>query len=280
VTLAAAIPCRTGGSGRRHFGGCCTINSTLPNVQFAKVDKGKRQLLLRTPDGIVPLTSLSDGYQNVAGWLGDLLYCVTETFRDFARPLDTRGLLLIDELDLHLHPTWQRRIREFLSARLPNFQIVATTHSALTAHQTQQGELHYLERVGGTPVLKVFGGDASRLALTQLIASPIFGLNTLDSVAVEEKKNEYKKLRLRTGSRKIKPSSRSRTRIHSLAQELRDIPNPVMLTSEEKKLQKMLASIKQELRARAVPRAKQKRPRILSKLFRLTRIKRKTMKRM
>lgn len=243
-----------------------TINSTLPHIKFERVDKRRRQILFRTPDGVVPLTSLSDGYQNVAGWIGDLLYCVTETFRDLPHPLDTRGLLLIDELDLHLHPTWQRQIREFLDQRLPNFQIVATTHSALTAHQTKRGELHYLERIGQSPVLRVFDGDASNLALTQLIASPIFGLNTLDSLAVEEKKKEYTSLRQKVKRRTLK-SPASTVRLRVLAEELRDVPNTVTLSTGEKKLQKTLASINEELRAHRSVSRKTKRSGIFGKLF-------------
>jgi hypothetical protein len=41
-------------------------------------------------------------------WIGDLLYRVTEIFDDYKAPLKTRGLFLIDEVDLHLHPKWQR----------------------------------------------------------------------------------------------------------------------------------------------------------------------------
>lgn len=250
-----------------------TINNTLPNVRFAKVDKRKRRLLFRTPDGIVPLSALSDGYQNVAGWLGDLLYCVTDTFADFAKPLDARGLLLIDELDLHLHPTWQRRVREFLNARLPNFQIVATTHSALTAHQSGPGELHYLERVEGIPRIRAFEGDPSKIGLPQLIASPIFGLNTLDSAEVEEKKNEYR--RLRKTSQRQRLSTRSSQRMYSLARELQDIPNPTLLTAQERKLARTLASIRQGLGPPRTGAKITKRRPILSRLLRGVKSKKK-----
>ena len=55
-------------------------------------DRAQRRLLFRTADGVLPLAALSDGYQNVAAWVGDVLYRLTETFHDRRRPLDTRGL--------------------------------------------------------------------------------------------------------------------------------------------------------------------------------------------
>ena len=80
----------------------------------------------QTMDGTVTLGELSDGYQNLAAWIGDLLYRITEAFAHHRQPLHARGLLLIDEIDAHLHPAWQRKLREFLTAKLPNFQIIAT----------------------------------------------------------------------------------------------------------------------------------------------------------
>ena len=69
----------------------------LRGISFSKIDKKKGQLMFSTPLGTIPMSQLSDGYQNVAAWTGDLLYRITETFDDYKAPLKTRGLLLIDE---------------------------------------------------------------------------------------------------------------------------------------------------------------------------------------
>lgn len=121
-------------------------NSFLPGVSFHSIDKCQKQVLFETSDGLVPLEQLSDGYQNMAAWIGDLLFRITETFRDRREPLHARGLLLLDEIDLHLHPKWQRLLYDFVSDKLPNFQVVATTHSALTAQQAGENELFALRR--------------------------------------------------------------------------------------------------------------------------------------
>lgn len=142
------------------------LNALLPDVKFVGIDKEASTLRFETPDGEVSLEELSDGYQNVAAWIGDLLYRVTDAFAHFKQPLQARELLLIDEIDAHLHPAWQRRLRDFLTSKLPNFQILATTHSALTLQQAHEGEATILTRDDCKQVIaNGFPGDPSKLRL-------------------------------------------------------------------------------------------------------------------
>lgn len=174
------------------------LNDLLPNVRFDSIDKINKQLLFKVGKDIIPLNLLSDGYQNVAAWIGDLLYRITETFKDYKNPLNTRGLLLIDEVDLHLHPKWQRLLLNYIHAKLPNMQLIATTHSALTAQQTNQGELFYLQRDDtGTPQIEDFKGIPKQMLIHQLLLSPLFGLTTDESTEVEQLKEEYLHLKNR-----------------------------------------------------------------------------------
>ena len=169
------------------------LSDLLPGVDFKGIDKETRQLTFHTADGNLPLSLLSDGYQNVAGWCGDLLYRVTEIFSDFKNPFDARGLLLIDEIDLHLHPVWKRQLVSFLTEKLRNFQIIATTHSALTVHQAGEGELFVLRRraANSPPTVTQYEGAPRNLMLHQLLLSPLFNLDTVDRLSTgrgEEKR--------------------------------------------------------------------------------------------
>jgi len=169
------------------------LHEFLPGIAFHSIDKENKRVLFETVDGIIPLDQLTDGYQNMAAWIGDLLYRITETFRDYKNPLTTRGLLLIDEIDLHLHPYWQRKLLNFIGKKLPNFQVIATTHSPLTAQQTDEGELFALKRNPENIVEIVpFVGSPKSLLVNQLLMTPVFGLETDESYAVEQAKNEYK----------------------------------------------------------------------------------------
>ncbi|UCB52361.1 MAG: AAA family ATPase [Candidatus Zixiibacteriota bacterium] len=195
------------------------LNSFLPGVSFSRIDKKKGRLLFRTPDGIVPLYLLSDGYRNMAGWIGDLLYRITETFRDYKSPLKARGLLLIDEVALHLHVKWQRVLLDFLDKKLPNFQLVATTHSPIAAQQADAGELHYLERERKKIKLQEFSGNPRNLLLNQLITADLFGLETDESQEIEAKKEKYKKLR-----DKRRLSVKEKAKLEKMKEELKELP--------------------------------------------------------
>lgn len=198
------------------------LDELLPDITFAGIDKERRRLMFETADGDLPLSALSDGYQAMAAWCGDLLWQITETFRDYRDPLKARGLLLVDELDLHLHPVWQRRLVSFLKSILPNVQVVATTHSPLTVHQAGEGELFVLRREDGRVAMRAYDGAPSKLMLHQLLQSPLFGLDTLDSPQVEKIRDELRSLQ-RIGEPGEPPAS-DRKRIRTLEQKLSDVP--------------------------------------------------------
>lgn len=128
------------------------LDDFLPDIRFAHIDRQAEKLMFQTPDGLVALEHLSDGYQNVAAWIGDLLYQITLMFDDYQDPLHARGLLMIDEIDLHLHPDWQIRLLDFLDRQLPHMQLVVTTLSEATARHGPGGALHAcIRRDLGTP---------------------------------------------------------------------------------------------------------------------------------
>lgn len=199
------------------------LNQLLPDMQFSRIDRESRQIIFNTVDGEVPLSQLSDGYQNMAAWCGDLLYRITEAFPDRRDPLSTRGVLLIDEIDLHLHPIWRRRLVEFLSITLPNFQFIATTHSALTAQQSGEGELYVIRREGRyhLPTLTPFIGEPRNMMLHQLLMSPMFGLRTMDSVAVENARSVVRSLSIR----KTPLSADENQQLQHMHEVLSDAPN-------------------------------------------------------
>ncbi|MCP4589373.1 MAG: AAA family ATPase [bacterium] len=164
----------------------------LPGMRLDHIDKERRQLMFKTAAGMLPLSQLSDGYQNVAAWCGDLIYRLSSIFPGVTNPLNSCALLLIDEVGLHLHPTWQRKLMAFLTQTLPGLQILATTHSPLAAHQAKSNELYILHRPSPRkpPVLVEFPGVPAKMMLHQVITSPAFGLDTLDSAIVEAARSE------------------------------------------------------------------------------------------
>jgi putative AbiEii toxin of type IV toxin-antitoxin system len=79
----------------------------------------------------VPATWLSQGYQAMISWIADLVGQILWEAKDEVDVSDMEGMVLIDEIDIHLHPTWQVGLVTALKRTFPRIQFVATTHSAM-----------------------------------------------------------------------------------------------------------------------------------------------------
>lgn len=196
------------------------LNDLLVGVRFQEINKDKGELMFLVGTESVSLAFLSEGYQNVAAWVGDLLYRITNTFKDYQSPLEIRGVLLIDEIDLHLHPKWQRYLLKYIKAKFPRLQLIATTHSAITAQQTSEKELYFLKKdEQGIVHLEEFKGSPSDLLIHQLLLSPAFGLISDESLKVEEWKQEYRDIKMRKDSNK-----QDEKRLKELSSVLKALP--------------------------------------------------------
>ena len=103
----------------------------------------------------LPFSALSDGYLTSAGWLLDLIARQVESALRQQMPLAAdfmqtmRGLVLIDEIDLHLHPRWQIEIIARTRRLLPQMSFVVTTHNPLTLVGARAEEIWILSNEDG-----------------------------------------------------------------------------------------------------------------------------------
>ena len=108
----------------------------------------------------LPLSALGDGYRAMFALIADLFGWAMFMEEDAPEPRDMSGVVLIDELDQHLHPNWQRRIIRLLARHFPNLQFLVTTHSpAMTLGTTDLADdlcqiylLHYDEEKGAVAI--------------------------------------------------------------------------------------------------------------------------------
>jgi energy-coupling factor transporter ATP-binding protein EcfA2 len=117
-------------------------------IEFAGIGEDKNGLFpqFNTPDGVIPLNVLSQGTQSLIQWCADLLIGYAK-FHDFPKSLDDKpGVLIIDEIDAHLQPSWQRRILPILTAEFPALQVFCATHSPLTLSGLKAGQVQLLQR--------------------------------------------------------------------------------------------------------------------------------------
>jgi hypothetical protein len=174
------------------------ITSLLPgDVRIDQVTK-TGLINFRINGQVVPTINLSDGYRSIIALVGDLIWRLLLTFPDMDDPTQASGVVLIDELDIHLHPTWQRFIADWLRKIFPRLQFIVATHSpfvaigagedALTLRFTKDGN-------GAFTVQQV--EDISTYDADRVLKSPAFDLVSTYSPQIQKEIERYHQLRLR-----------------------------------------------------------------------------------
>ena len=117
-------------------------------IAFTGVDEDSTGFFpsFQTIDGTMPLNTMSQGTQSVIQWLAHLVIGYAEYY-DFPEHLeDEPGTLIVDEIDAHLHPAWQRGIIRTLTRHFPRLQIFCSTHSPLMLAGLEPGQIQLLTR--------------------------------------------------------------------------------------------------------------------------------------
>lgn len=177
--LTAWLPALRKDNPGRHKQVVTLINRLLPRgTRFtAKLVAGEYLFKLRGAE--VPFGALSDGYRAYIGWIADLLHHVCMGCPKGKKLVDNRGIVLVDEIDLHIHPEWQLTIIPRLARALPRLQFILTTHSPIVAGTLEQANVHHLRtaKAGHTiverPEEELFG-----LSADQILGSHLFGLTS------------------------------------------------------------------------------------------------------
>ena len=109
--------------------------------------------------------NLSDGQRIMLTLVGDLASRATilNPHLETAALQKTPGIVLVDELDLHLHPKWQRRVIHDLKATFPSLQFIASTHSPQLIGEAQPEEIRLLDGDETSVPPRSFGIDSSRV---------------------------------------------------------------------------------------------------------------------
>lgn len=111
-----------------------------------------REIAIKNADGtVIRFASLSDGYRNVIKIVTDIAtkMCILNPYLGADILKKTPGIVIIDEIDLSLHPTWQKRIVRILKNLFPKVQFVCATHSPFIIQSLEPGELIVLDDIVG-----------------------------------------------------------------------------------------------------------------------------------
>ncbi len=128
---------------------------------------------------IVDVTQMSDGYRSILSLTFELIrqmirsyghQAVFNNFRNGNYIIDLPGVVLIDEIDAHLHPSWQAKIGEWFLKVFPKLQFIVTTHSPIICRASENGTVWRLRTPGSDyPSGQVTGGEKDRLIYGDLL---------------------------------------------------------------------------------------------------------------
>ncbi len=105
-------------------------------------------------DEWVSLRDLSLGYQTLIAWMVDLAHRLFERYPDCDNPLEQPAIVLVDEIDLHLHPKWQRTVISRLTRIFKQTQFIVTAHSPLIVQSApKDANIVLLKREGDQVVI-------------------------------------------------------------------------------------------------------------------------------
>ena len=107
-------------------------------------DTNEDQIIIHLEEqGILPFNALSDGYRNMVAMVADIAHRASRLnpHHGTEAPQKTSGVVLIDEIDLHLHPKWQRHVVHDLKKAFPRLQFIATTHSPFILQSLNPGQV-------------------------------------------------------------------------------------------------------------------------------------------
>jgi predicted ATP-binding protein involved in virulence len=163
-----------------------------------RIEAGKTGLNVAGPWGKVNFNKLSDGYRSTTLWVLDFLGWLIYAGR-LGDNNEIGGILIIDELEQHLHPRWQRNIVELLRRQFPKTQIIASTHTPLVAAgvaDIDESCLLKLERDENNEI-KIVTIDQAEIAgkrADQILTSPAFDLLTTRNNKSHDEVDRYTEL--------------------------------------------------------------------------------------
>jgi AAA domain, putative AbiEii toxin, Type IV TA system/AAA domain len=203
-------------------------------------------------------SQLPDGLRSTVGWLADFLMRMDVYDQWVAKeslPIDETGrILLLDEVDAHLHPRWQRRILPSIKQSLPDVQVFATTHSPFVIASCSSARIHVLEVDNNGVARNRPAVDAPVGESILATLKDIFGVSSRFDLETEELLDEWNELDRGQAVGSLSPKKKQRmaelTRdLSSRSEELRQIVSPVVSIDDA-----LLASLKSQAEKSESPR--------------------------
>ncbi|MCP1488378.1 uncharacterized protein (TIGR02646 family) [Pseudomonas fluorescens] len=115
-----------------------SLKDLLPVNSDATLIRKNKNMICETDGGAVTLSELSDGYKSVLALAMDIMFHLTSSSFDME---SAQGVVMIDELEVHLHPRWKIQIVDRLRQLFPRVRFIVSTHDPLCVQGLKDGEL-------------------------------------------------------------------------------------------------------------------------------------------
>jgi energy-coupling factor transporter ATP-binding protein EcfA2 len=183
----------------------------MPNeITVDRVDSDG--LWLKDRNGLqLAWSDMSDGYRAALALLADILRHLISAYgieglaeRDSGGKLRIvkGGVVMIDEIDAHLHPEWQQKIGFWLKQHFPNIQFLVTTHSPIICQAADENGLFVLPEPGGDEKPRALTTEEYKRVIASrpdtILLTAAFGLQNTRSPRAVEGRAEYSKLMAKT----------------------------------------------------------------------------------
>jgi predicted ATP-binding protein involved in virulence len=172
----------------------CALSKIVPYYKNPRIETHPLRFIMdRTElDGSsheLRIEQLSEGYKIIIAMVADLAARMAEANPDMDNPLASTGIVLIDEVDLHLHPKWQREILIHLTKVFPKIQFIVSTHSPIiVVGAAEVAQIINLNHINETNDLTQENVQVSNIG--QVLLSDLFGLDYLQLHTWDEKIKE------------------------------------------------------------------------------------------
>ena len=148
------------------------IYTFIPEFSNLRVRRKPRlHMSVDKNDKTLNVSQLSQGEKSLMALVGDIARRLAMMNPKLNNPLHGKGIILIDEIDMHLHPQWQRSIIQRLQTTFPNCQFILTTHSPLVISDTQTILVYDLDGQEVNALPSLYGQDANTVLLQYMDTS-------------------------------------------------------------------------------------------------------------
>jgi ABC-type multidrug transport system ATPase subunit len=141
------------------------------------IGTGRFELRVVIAKTVVPFDLISQGMSSIFNWLGVLLQRLHDVYPTASAgpdPQNHPALVLVDEIDAHLHPEWQRRLVDLVRKHFPNVQMIATSHSPLIVGSLTRQEVRVFRNGQAIELPE----DLKGMNAEDILTSSVFGMSS------------------------------------------------------------------------------------------------------